>query len=53
MLVRGHGRFDLMNRRLEGHGIKGQDALFEDLGAARARDGYAPLPVHLPVSPSE
>jgi uncharacterized peroxidase-related enzyme len=37
------GLFNLMNRLLEGHGIKGHDALYRDRGAALAREGYAPL----------
>jgi uncharacterized peroxidase-related enzyme len=37
------GLFNLMNRLLEGHGIKGHDALYRERGAALARDGYAPL----------
>jgi uncharacterized peroxidase-related enzyme len=42
------GLFNLMNRLLEGHGVKGQDHLYRDRGAALARDGYAPLLAHLP-----
>jgi hypothetical protein len=37
------GLFNLMNRLPEGHGVKGQDHLYKDRGAALARDGYAPL----------
>lgn len=32
--------FNLYNRLIEGHGIKGHDALFERNGARLARDGY-------------
>jgi hypothetical protein len=42
------GLFNLMNRLLEGHGVKGRDGLYRDLGAALARDGYAPLLAYLP-----
>lgn len=42
------GLFNLMNRLLEGHGVKGQEALYRDRGAALARDGYAPLLAWLP-----
>lgn len=42
------GLFNLMNRLLEGHGVKGQDGLYRDRGAALARDGYAPLLAYLP-----
>jgi hypothetical protein len=42
------GLCNLMNRLLEGHGVTGQDGLYRDLGAALARDGYAPLLAYLP-----
>lgn len=42
------GLFNLMNRLLEGHGVKGQEALYRDRGTALARDGYAPLLGMLP-----
>jgi uncharacterized peroxidase-related enzyme len=42
------GLFNLMNRLLEGHGVKGQDALYRERGEALARDGYAPLRAWLP-----
>lgn len=42
------GLFNLMNRLLEGHGVKGQEALYRDRGAALAREGYAPLLAWLP-----
>ncbi len=35
--------FNFMNRLLEGHGVKGTQALFEERGRALARDGYEPL----------
>ena len=44
------GLFNLMNRLLEGHGVKGQDHLYRDRGAALARDGCAPLLAHLPAA---
>lgn len=44
------GLFNLMNRLLEGHGVKGHDSLYRDRGAALARDGYAPLLAYLPAS---
>jgi len=42
------GLFNLMNRLLEGHGVKGHEALYRDRGQALARDGYAPLLAWLP-----
>jgi uncharacterized peroxidase-related enzyme len=42
------GLFNLMNRLLEGHGVKGQQTLFRERGEALARDGYAPLLAWLP-----
>lgn len=35
--------FNFMNRLLEGHGCKGDPAVFADRGAALKSDGYAPL----------
>ena len=35
--------FNFMNRLLEGHGVKGSPAIFEERGRALARDGYEPL----------
>lgn len=42
--------FNLTNRLLEGHGVKGLDHLYRDRGAALARNGYAPLLAHLPAA---
>jgi uncharacterized peroxidase-related enzyme len=42
------GLFNLMNRLLDGHGVKGRETLYRDRGAALARDGYAPLLAFLP-----
>lgn len=42
------GLFNLMNRLLDGHGVKGSQALFEERGRALARDGYEPLLGMLP-----
>ncbi|RVT49599.1 carboxymuconolactone decarboxylase family protein [Rubrivivax albus] len=42
------GLFNLMNRLLEGHGIKGSDELYASRGKALAEDGYAPLLAWLP-----
>ena len=35
--------FNFMNRLLEGHGVKGSPALFEERGQALHDDGYAPM----------
>lgn len=35
--------FNFMNRLLEGHGVKGSDALYAERGAALKEHGYAPL----------
>jgi uncharacterized peroxidase-related enzyme len=35
--------FNFMNRLLEGHGVKGSEALFAERGAALKEHGYAPL----------
>lgn len=41
------GLFNLMNRLLEGHGVKGGAALFKERGQALKDTGYAPLLAHL------
>ena len=41
------GLFNLMNRLLEGHGVKGSAALFAERGKALREAGYAPLLDHL------
>lgn len=41
------GLFNLMNRLLEGHGVKGNAALFAERGRALKYAGYAPLLAHL------
>lgn len=41
------GLFNLMNRLLEGHGVKGDAGLHEMRGKALKEEGYAPLLAHL------
>lgn len=43
--------FNFMNRLLEGHGVKGDDALYESRGKALHEQGYAPLLAMLKVGP--
>jgi uncharacterized peroxidase-related enzyme len=44
------GLFNLMNRLLEGHGVKGNAALFAERGRALKDGGYAPLLGYLPAA---
>lgn len=44
--------FNFMNRLLEGHGVKGNSALYQARGQALHDDGYAPLLRALPPPPS-
>lgn len=43
--------FNFMNRLLEGHGVKGNSALFQARGQALRDEGYAPLLRALPPVP--
>lgn len=42
------GLFNLMNRLLEGHGVKGREGLYRDRGTTLAREGYSALLAYLP-----
>ncbi|MEC7907636.1 MAG: hypothetical protein VYC82_10475 [Verrucomicrobiota bacterium] len=35
--------FNFMNRLIEGHGVKGSEALYQDQGKIRGENGYDPM----------